>query len=276
MSEDTFFNYKNYRWAWVSALALTLMIVSYLLDNPLGGPSGGTVLGLTYGVIGALGILYLTWYGIRKRSYQAQHTTLKGCLSAHVWLGLALLIIVPLHCGFQFGWNVHTLAFVLMTLVILSGLWGAQHYSLLAPAIRSHRGGAQPLKLLEQIESLGHDIEAKVKEAEAKGGSAALKELVAEVDFEHKPSIWKSLFDRTQELESDDASKLLANLPPDQQQFGLAIIGLADKKHHLARELETDIATFTKIRIWLFLHVPLTMALLVALIIHIVSVFYYR
>lgn len=276
MSEDTFFSYKNYRWLWLNTIAVTLMIAIYLIDRPLGGPSGGTILGLTYGVIGALGILYLTWFGIRKRSYHAQQTTLKGCLSAHVWLGLALLIIVPLHAGFQFGWNVHSLAFVLMTLVILSGLWGARHYQLLAPTIRSHRGGAQPLKLLEQIESIGQDIEAKVKEVEARGDSASFNQLVAEVDFDYKPSIWKSLFDRTPELESENASKLLAGLQPAQQEAGLALISLADKKRDVARELEADVATLTKLRVWLYLHVPLTIALLIALLIHILSVFYYR
>ena len=40
----------------------------------------------------------------------------------------ALIVIATLHTGFQFGWNVHTLAYVLMMLVILSGMFGIAAY----------------------------------------------------------------------------------------------------------------------------------------------------
>ena len=46
--------------------------------------------------------------------------------------GLSLIVIVTLHTGFQFGWNVHTLAYGLMLLVIVSGIFGIVVYA--APA----------------------------------------------------------------------------------------------------------------------------------------------
>lgn len=80
--------------------------------------------GYTLGTLGALIILVLLWLGVRKRQYLDAQGSLIGWLSAHVYLGLGLAVIVTLHSGFQLGWNVHSLAYVLMLAVIASGLYG--------------------------------------------------------------------------------------------------------------------------------------------------------
>jgi len=114
--------FRKRRYLWLALGISLLAIVAYLLNDPQEPPNGGTVLGYTLGTIGALLILWLTWFGVRKRRYSSTRGTVQGWLSAHVYLGVALLVIVLLHAGFQFGVNVHTLAFVLMVLVIASGL----------------------------------------------------------------------------------------------------------------------------------------------------------
>ena len=53
---------------------------------------------------------------------------MQGWASAHVYLGTALFLVATLHSGIQVGWNVHTLAYVLMCVVIASGLFGLYHY----------------------------------------------------------------------------------------------------------------------------------------------------
>ena len=70
------------------------------------------------GAVGALLIVWLTWLGVRKRSYSSTLGSVQGWTSAHVYLGTACLIIASLHSALQFGWNVHTLSYILMCVVI--------------------------------------------------------------------------------------------------------------------------------------------------------------
>ena len=42
--------------------------------------------------------------------------------------------MATLHAAFQVGWNVHTLAYVLMLLVIASGIYGVVNYARLPSA----------------------------------------------------------------------------------------------------------------------------------------------
>ena len=75
------------------------------------------------GTIGALLILWLTCLGLRKRAITPGGWSLKAWTSAHVYLGLSLIVIGTLHTGFQLGWNVHTLAWSLMMIVIIIALF---------------------------------------------------------------------------------------------------------------------------------------------------------
>src|SRR5690606_17526693 len=103
-------------------------LLAYGLHQPVGIPSGGTWLGYVLGSAGALLILWLMWFGVRKRRYGPGRVKLEAWLSGHVYLGLSLLVVATLHTGFQFGWNVHTLAYGLMLAVIASGIFGLYAY----------------------------------------------------------------------------------------------------------------------------------------------------
>ena len=113
---ESFLSHAGGRWLKLGLLLIAASIAAYAWHDPAAGPNGGTWLGYTLGTIGALLILWLALLGARKRSYRSNLGTVKGWTSAHVWLGLSLLIIATLHSGFQFGWNIHTFAWALMVL----------------------------------------------------------------------------------------------------------------------------------------------------------------
>ena len=272
MITETFFNYRNYRYLWLNLALLAVLCFIYVADAPLGGPNGGTVLGYTYGGLATAGILYLMWFGIRKRSYHAATTTLKGCLAGHVWLGISLAIIVPLHSGFSFGCNVHTLAYVLMMIVVISGIWGAIQYGSLAPEIQSHRGGATLKKLLEQQLLLSNEIQGLAHQK-----SDSFLKLLNRVDFTYRPSLLGALFgERPKQVGKKETAELLIGIPAGEQSDALKLIALVDRKHDLISTLMDEAKVMAKLKIWLFLHLPVSFGLLAALAIHIFSVFYYH
>ena len=117
-------NYRNARYFWVATALSIASSLAYYWHQPINSPNGGTWLGYTLGTIGALLIVWLMLLGIRKRNYRSNLGTVQGWTSAHVYLGTALLIVATLHCGLQFGYNIHTFAYVLMVMVIFSGFFG--------------------------------------------------------------------------------------------------------------------------------------------------------
>ena len=129
MYQQTFLNYRRFKWLWITIAALVALFALYLIDKPIGGRNGGTLLGYAYGILAAVGIVWLMAFGLRKRAYHSSLGTLEGWLAAHVWIGIGLLLVVPLHAAFSFGCNVHTLAYVLMVLMLIvkpTGLLGTR------------------------------------------------------------------------------------------------------------------------------------------------------
>lgn len=271
-SSDTFLNYRGYRWLWANVLLVVALVVWYMRDNPIGGSSGGSVYGFTVGGIATAGILYLMWFGVRKRSYHSRNATLKGWLAAHVWLGIALAIIVPLHAGFQFGFNVHTLAYALMVAVIISGIWGALNYSALAAEVQSHRGGGTVKDLVEQI----HIVEQNIDSVVAKKSD----QLIALKEFVSPPFVarfWSMIFGKPHPgFASSALGPLVAAVPAEEGEDAISVIKLADRKRDLVNRVQHDVKTLAILKLWLYLHLPLSLALVVVVAIHIFVVFFYR
>lgn len=284
--------FRKRRYLWVAIIVTVLAIVAYWFDDPQEPANGGTVLGYTLGTIGALFIVWLTWFGVRKRRYKSTMGTVQGWLSAHVYLGIALLVIVLLHAGFQFGINVHTLAFVLMALVIGSGLYGVFIYMKYPERVSTNRGGASRPELLDQLE----DIDRRSQRVAADLADD-YQELVS--SGVSRTQLGDTLWSR---LRGQDASKLVlreagetkvvANAGQeaaldwlaDQQSRATdadsgAKIGelsaLLRNKRKILKQISEDLRLQAKMEAWLYLHVPLTAALLIALVIHIISVFLY-
>ena len=284
--------FQKRRSLWVSLIAAGLAILAYWFDDPQEPANGGTALGYTLGTIGALIIVWLTWFGIRKRRYASNVGTVQGWLSAHVYLGIALIVIVLLHTGFQFGWNVHTLAFALMTLVILSGLYGVYVYMQYPERISQNRGGAPRSEFIDQLE----DIDFRSARV-AEGLGADFLEFVT--SGIQRTQLGATLWER---LNGHDGSQILVRqggqtqivanvgqetaldwLAEQQSVSGDAetaagigeLSALLRNKRRLLRQLSEDLKLQATLEIWLYAHVPLTAALLVALLVHILTVFMY-
>lgn len=269
MRQETFVSYKGYRWLFITALALVAFTIIYFMNSPVGGRNGGTVVGYTYGTLATVGIIWLMAFGARKRAYRSSVGTVEGWLAAHVWIGLGLLLLVPLHAGFSFGCNVHTLAYVFMVVTILSGVWGMVNYATLSSRIDSHRGGRKSKAVLEQIGELSSELATLCN-----GKSDAIVAFVQKFDFEFSPTIRTLLSHSTvPSVDQKGASVLLVKMAESEQQDALRAISLIDQKADLARALLEESRIKALLRVWLFIHVPVSIALCVAVAVHILSVF---
>jgi len=284
--------FNKRRYLWVSLLISALAIIAYWFNDPQEPANGGTALGYTLGTIGALMILWFTYFGVRKRRYSSTLGTVQGWLSAHVYLGIALIIIVLLHSGFQFGFNVHTLALVLMVLVVASGLYGVVIYIRNPERISENRDGANRSELFDQLD----DIDRRSRRV-AETLPEEFQELVSTGISRTLlgGTVWARLRGKDQSqvvLKSSNGSEVVANAGQEaaldwlaEQQSrssdpeAAATIGelsaLVRNKRKLLRKLTEDMRLQATIEVWLYAHVPLTAGLLVALSVHIITVFMY-
>ncbi len=284
--------FRNKRYLWLALVLSGIAILAYWVDDPQEPANGGTALGYALGTVGLVLILLLTWYGVRKRQYTSTVGSVQGWLSAHVYLGGTLLVVVLLHSGFQFGLNVHTLAFVLMLLVILSGLYGVFVYSTYPRKMSENRGNANRAELLEQL----NDIDNRSRRI-AETLSEDYVELVASGISRTQlgSSLWSRIRARDESqivLSQGGDSKIVANAGQEAALDWLAdrqsrsadrdeaatigeLAALLRNKRRLLNQLNSELKIQATLELWLYAHVPLTAALLTALLIHIVTVFMY-
>ena len=87
-------------------------------------PGGSSAPGFTFGVAGGLIILFefLLWPRRKVRTWRIGSA--QTWLRAHIWLGLLCLPLLVLHSGLRLGGTLSTVLMALLVLVIASGIWG--------------------------------------------------------------------------------------------------------------------------------------------------------
>ena len=268
--------FKNFLYLKIASVLVAICILAYLLHEPLGQPNGGSWLGYTLGVISLILIFFLAWYGIRKRRYGSGKFVLEDWASAHVYLGIALLIITTLHSGFQFGLNIHTLAYVFMILVIASGLFGLYAY-IRYPRLRTqNRGEATVGDVWELVASMSSECISI-----AQNLSDEIYSLVEDAD--KKTVLGGSFFKQLSGVDKNCSStialskikELAKNLSGQEAESARKLVTVMARKVELLNRIRKDIKYKAWLDVWLYVHIPFTVALLVSLIIHILVVFLY-
>lgn len=288
------------------ALALTLacmILYSTQGSDGIQPPNGGTWQGYVLGTIGALLIVWLALLGIRKRRYHSTLGSVQGWTSAHVYLGTALLVIATLHCAFQFGWNIHTLAYALMTFVIVSGFYGIYAYLQYPRVATQNRAGLSRDALFAELNQLNNRGRELAQCCDAEVGSvidSAIQRtvvgggLLAQLSAHDRSQI---LYRGTSGQGTDSSTRSSANKPqpnPDQQavidfivkrvphsrksseaDYLQQLLTVLSRRQVVLRRLRKDIQLQSLLQLWLYIHVPMTIALLGALVAHIFSVLFY-
>lgn len=286
--------YRGGRYLWFVLALLVLSLAIYWTQGSELPPNGGSWQGYTLGGISAALIVWLSALGIRKRSYRSSLGTVEGWASAHVYLGTGLMVIATLHCAFQFGLNVHTLLYVLMAAVIISGFFGLFVYLTYPRRLARVRSGRRRKEWLTELNRIDARIRELAQQCEARtrtvvesaldrtslGGGViaqlrgADKSLVLEP--EQAVTSPKLVANRDQETVIDHLASVVPRAGKRDEALVLQdLLTVFGRRRTVLARLRDDIRLQGWLQIWLYLHIPLTIAVLAALVAHVTSVFLY-
>lgn len=316
MRPNAFLEYKRFRYLKGSALLIAAASLGYWITLPASGAAhGGTWFGYVLGIVSAGLVLLLAWYGVRKRTTPTfaerrqgdrrqtlysflretggrrgadRRTTraedhwrhggsVQGWLSAHAYLGGALVVVVSLHSGFRFAWNVHFLAYFLVLAVVASGIYGAIAYLRYPRLITENNGDEAMESLLLEFAELHRQVHSCARDLPGE-----VNRLVAGAHLTPHPRdrllpmlYWRrqttSLASAISQLQQAGRSLIEGDQPRQVRELHEALL----KQQQLAVRIRKELDLTVLLRFWLYVHVPLSIALLAALLAHVAAILIY-
>ncbi len=271
---EGFLRHRNFRWLKRAGALCVVAVLAYALIDVRPRPNGGTWLGYTLGTIGLVLIVWLSLLGVRKRTMTRGAWSLKAWTSAHVYLGLALIVIATLHTGFEFGWNVHTLAYALMLLVIGSGLFGVVAYAVLPAALSNNREEMTQPQMVEALSAVDRQLQSAAQPLEPHW-AGQVRAALGEGAF--SGGLWRRLSVRQHGGATQQAIAAF-NLASTEEAADSALVrveALLQRRAAQLARMRRHMRLKALLEVWLYVHVPATFALIAALTAHVISVFYY-
>src|ERR1700680_1183088 len=93
---------NNRIWRWIGLILALPLILSYYWYSRQITPQGGTTIGLIYGALGLLLIVFLLFHAVRKRWHRCTYGKTEVWLNAHIYSGLLAMLLIYLHARFPF------------------------------------------------------------------------------------------------------------------------------------------------------------------------------
>jgi len=281
-------------WAVVS-LAVTVVATSlYVWYANLwpDGPAGRTWPGMLFGVVGTALMIFAGLLSARKKTIRQRLGSLSWWLKGHIWLGLLSVPMIFFHTAMRWGGTLEWILMLLFLAVILSGVVGLALQNIVPRAMKM----LLPTEVIP--DQIGHLCKVLQSEADneviAVCGSDALivatecpasAKTIASLDHNRRLANLHGTLVRPY-LSSDTASGSTLNsrrradliferartsLP---EPFQVTVDSLEEKCHQ-RRQLQSQSRLHLLLHGWLRLHIPLSVALLVFTLVHIVTALYF-
>lgn len=267
------------RWRNVGLIALIAAVAAYVRAARDGFPHGGSAAGIVFGALGLAAIFALLFFGVRKRDYKSRLGRLETWLHIHIYLGLLSFVLILLHSGFRFHDKVAISAFVVLILVVATGVWGAMLYQRVPRLLSEVQTNLPAEEISDQLNQLARSMARLAGER-----STAFREVYRVLLAEAKPGVfagWRSLFGKSSLFERSGTEKdgkwqsLFARVGPEEQGDLRRLLILSRQQRALYRRFVIQQRYRNLLQVWLYLHVPLSIALIVVVAAHLVAVFYF-
>ena len=290
-------SYGGRRYFWLTLVLTLLSAAIFAIPHAVEPRNGGTWQGYTLGTIAALLVIWLLWLGIRKRQYKSAIGSYQGWVSAHVYLGVAVLLIASYHSAFQLGINIHSLSYVLLLFVVISGLWGMWAYLTLPERASKNRNGISRDACFAKLAEVDQCILATAQQCKtdvAKSCESAVVRTViggsfrdilrgidrSKVDLQNlsnEKKVSAGLITNAHQKNILDwlAERLSQSLGGKETESLQELLSLFARRRVYIFRIREDIRLHAWLKLWLYVHVPLSLGLLISLIAHVLSVFLY-
>lgn len=263
----------------IVALAATVLYVWRYQTTP-GGLTGGSLIGLWYGLIGSALMIYAgllsllrrvpSWWWIGSR---------KVWLRGHIWLGLLSGLFILYHSGFRWGGPLELVLWIVLLLTLATGVFGLLLQQFLPHFVTARIASEAPF---EQIPRLCHTMRQQAEtivenvQADAKKDADVKAELRKFFDAEVRLFLAPT-YNRSSTLAHPLRAQLLFARIREMP-------GMSDVKEQLGqletycderRQLGEQERLHRWLHVWLLVHVPLSVVLLVLGLAHAVMSLYY-
>lgn len=272
---ENFLSVSGYRYLKIAGAILVAATAAYVLAPNPGEPHGGTWQG--YGLGGAAGaiLLFLAWFGVRRRRYATSIVPLRAWMSAHVYLGLALIPIALLHSDGDLAFNFHGLFFFIVVGAVATGLIGLLFYVRNPPLIASNRGGMQLDTMISEISGIDQDLRALANKLPNEVNQHLRKAEAETAISTRRGGAVKTQSTAAARAKSAIEALDLSAYSPNLLSATRKALSLLVRKDVLVKRARREVRLRTQLRVWLFLHVPFAVAAVAGLAIHVFSVFFY-
>ena len=261
------------KWPVIFVLSLILAFVSYAFYAYNYETDAGTLPGMAYGITGLAMLSFLMLYKIRKHTYRFRVGSTQQWLKAHMYISVLCIIVVSMHTGFKIQGAFSGILFASFILVAANGVFGAMLYNTIPLAISKY---GKNIVLKEEIEGnlTNFLIEADRSVADTSDEFKAIYIKKIRQIFEITKTRWEYLLTEERALinSTKNIYETLKKEVPTGEVYDLNIIIsiLVEKE-----KISFMWAKLRMMRIWLNWHLPLSTAMLTALVIHLTTIIYY-
>lgn len=266
------------RWTLIGIALLAILVATYVpYHNSVPFTHGGSREGLIYGAVALVLFGILLYYGVRKRSYRSRFGKLEEWLQAHIWLGIVAFATVVAHTGFRFEDRLAVTLFIVVALVVVSGIFGVFLYRTVPRSLTDVETNLTAEQISEQLNQLARSM-ARIASGKSEPFQRIYKGLIREATpapLAGWTLILASPGNRaSREMQGEWTGLLGLVAQPEQDELRQLLVTSRQRKelHHrlLQQQRYRNLLDF-----WLWIHLPLSIAMIVLIIAHLVSVFYF-
>ncbi|GEM_PF-1784075 len=190
------------------ALVAAILIVPYLVMQPIFGHAGDTSLGLFFGIVAGLLVLQLMFLGIKKSYFVGRFGSHQQWVAMHNYTGAALLLIALMHAGFKVNMNFHGLSMMLMFVLVASGLVGVVAYRFFPSLIIKLRPWFDHDEIIQHLKSQDSTLLARSSKSSIKINHVVWN-LVQDTDYRSIKDPFNSSFMKGLMMFKDEHKQML-------------------------------------------------------------------